>query len=497
MNLTKKFRFQQKDRQTERKITAIHEKLADNMKEIEQLFSDTPDLIIRFLQIRQSKKEAAIVYISSINDSKAIYEHIISPLLFYDNDEKNEHFIVPFARMKTVDNWQDVCKAILNGECLLFINDVKIAYVFETQDFPKRAIEDTPIESSITGSHVGFTESANDNIALLRKQIHDRQLKMKQLTVGKRGKTSVTILYLADVAHPELLNEIIRRMKNIDIDNVMNSGELAEYIEDHPFSPFPQLLLTERPDFAAHEILQGRFAIVVDRSPNVIICPVTFDTFFKTSDDYSTRWIVASFIRLLRYFAFFIAIFLPAFYIAVISFHFEIIPLELLLSVGKSRERIPFPPYIEAFIMEITLEMLREAGVRLPAKIGQTIGIVGGIVIGQAAVEAGIVSNIMVIVVALTAIASFIIPNFEMGSTIRIVRFPMMLLAMLFGIAGIIVGLMILLAHFITLKSLTMPFSMLRFTDLKDIFIRLPRWMLIKRPDSTKAQQKKKGNLPR
>lgn len=257
MNLTKKFRFQQKDRQTERKITAIHEKLADNMKEIEQLFSDTPDLIIRFLQIRQSKKEAAIVYISSINDSKAIYEHIISPLLFYDNDEKNEHFIVPFARMKTVDNWQDVCKAILNGECLLFINDVKIAYVFETQDFPKRAIEDTPIESSITGSHVGFTESANDNIALLRKQIHDRQLKMKQLTVGKRGKTSVTILYLADVAHPELLNEIIRRMKNIDIDNVMNSGELAEYIEDHPFSPFPQLLLTERPDFAAHEILQG------------------------------------------------------------------------------------------------------------------------------------------------------------------------------------------------------------------------------------------------
>ncbi|WVX84406.1 spore germination protein [Niallia oryzisoli] len=236
---------------------------------------------------------------------------------------------------------------------------------------------------------------------------------------------------------------------------------------------------------------------VVDRSPSVIIGPATFDSFFKTIDDYSSRWMVASFIRLMRYFGFFIAIFLPATYIAIISFHFEVIPIKLLLSLGASRERIPFPPYIEAFIMEITLEMLREAGIRLPAKIGQTVGIVGGIVIGQAAVEAGIVSNIMVIVVALTAVASFIIPNYEMGSSIRIIRFPMMIFASLFGFVGLTVGLMILLAHFVALESLGTPYGSpiapLRFPDWKDALIRFPLWSIYKRPLSTKAIQMKKA----
>ena len=240
---------------------------------------------------------------------------------------------------------------------------------------------------------------------------------------------------------------------------------------------------------------------MVDRSPSVIIGPVTFDSFFKTQDDYSSRWITASFIRLMRYFGFLLAIFLPATYIAVISFHFEIIPLKLLFSLGESRERIPFPPYLEAFIMELTLEMLREAGIRLPAKIGQTVGIVGGIVIGQAAVSAGIVSNIMVIVVALTAIASFIIPNYEMGSAIRIVRFPMMILASLFGFVGLIVGLMCLVAHFIALESLGTPYGSpiapLRIQDWKDVFIRFPLWSIEKRPLSTKAIQRQKANSNR
>lgn len=251
-----------------------------------------------------------------------------------------------------------------------------VAYIYDTPNFPKRSIEDTPIESSLTGAHIGFSETGD-----------------------------------------------------------------------------------------------------------------------------SSRWMAASFIRLIRYLGFLIAIFLPSVYIAIISFHFEIIPLKLLLSLGTSRERIPFPPYIEAFIMELTLEMLREAGVRLPAKIGQTVGIVGGIVIGQAAVEAGIVSNIMVIIVALTAIASFIIPNYDMGSAIRIVRFPMMILASLFGFVGITVGLMILLAHFIEQKSLGMPYGSpitpMRFSDWKDVFIRLPQWSLEKRPTSTKAIQMKRADSSR
>lgn len=480
----------------------IHFKLKDNIKEIQSIFCDTPDLIVRYLIIKQTQSQAALVYLSGITDSKTIFNHVLSPLLFENGNENKENDLkVSLGHIKETDTWSQIESAILNGECVLFVDERTEAYIYDTPDFPKRSIEDTPIESSLSGAHVGFTETASVNVALIRKQIANRELKIKEMTVGERGKLKLSLLYLADVTNPELLKELEERIQKVDVDNIINAGVLTEYIEDNSFSPFPQLLLTERPDFAASEILHGRIAIVVDRSPNVIIGPVTFDSFFKTIDDYSSRWMVASFIRLMRYFGFLIAIFLPAIYIAIISFHVDIIPLKLLLSLGVSRERIPFPPYIEAFIMELTIEMLREAGIRLPAKIGQTVGIVGGIVIGQAAVEAGIVSNIMVIVVALTAVASFIIPNYEMSSAIRIVRFPLMILASLFGFVGITIGLMILLAHFIALESLGTPYGSplapLLFSDWKDLFIRYPQWSIEKRPLNVKAIQMKKANSNR
>ncbi|WP_053362343.1 spore germination protein [Bacillus sp. FJAT-27251] len=472
----------------------ISSELEDNLAIIQSIFCDTPDLVMRELVIKQTASQAAVVYISGITDSKTIFSGVLKPLLFEGKQDGEEvQLRVSLGHIKEVTAWPEIENAILNGQCVLFVDKQSEAFLYDTAQFPKRSIEDTPIESSLTGAHVGFTETGSDNVALIRQQIHNRELKIKERTVGERGKTKVSILYLADVANLDVLKELEERIQKIKVDSITNAGVLVEYIEDDPYSPFPQLLLTERPDYAAAEILQGRFAVVVDRSPSVIIGPVTFDSFFKATDDYSSRWMVASFIRLMRYFGFLIAIFLPAIYIAIISFHFEVIPLKLLFSVGESREQVPFPPYIEAFIMEVTLEMLREAGVRLPAKIGQTVGIVGGIVIGQAAVQAGIVSNIMVIVVALTAVASFIIPNYEMGSAIRLVRFPMMVLASLFGFVGITVGLMMIIAHFISLESLGMPYGSplapLRFQDWKDIFIRLPQWTLKKRPASTGAVQ--------
>lgn len=375
---------------------------------------------------------------------------------------KSDNILVSIGHIRTVSDWKQIEAAILNGECMLFVDKQTEAYIFNTANFPKKSLDDTLIESSLSGAHIGFTETRSDNVALIRNHIHNRELKIKEMTVGSRGKLKLSILYLEDVANPNVLHELENRIRGLDVDSIINAGMLAEFIEDRPFSPFPQLYLTERPDFAAMEILQGRIVTVVDRSPSVIVGPATFDTFFKSIDDYSSRWLVASFIRIMRYFGFLIAIFLPAVYIATISFHVDIIPLKLLISVGISRERIAFPPFIEAFIMEITLEMLREAGVRLPAKIGQTVGIVGGIVIGQAAVEAGIVSNIMVIVVALTAIASFIIPSYEMGAAIRILRFPMMLAASFFGFVGLVVGLMTLIAHFKMITSTEQKQSWLR-----------------------------------
>lgn len=476
--------------------------LLENIAEIQNIFSETPDLVIKNFVIKQTKSPAALVYLSGLTDTKTINNHVLSPLLFEaDKEEKDFEVQVSVGNVKEKNTWKEIESAILQGNSVLFIDKKNKAFIFDTQGWPQRGIEDTTIESSLRGEHLGFTETGSNNIALIRRHIPNRELKMKEMTVGARGNMRLTIMYLADVANPEVLKVLVDRINKLDVDSILNAASLAEYIEDNPYSPFPQLFLTERPDFAAAEILQGRIVTVVDRSPNVLIGPATFETFFKSMDDYGARWQVASFIRLMRYFGFIVAIFLPATYIAVIAFHFEIIPLKLLLSIGASRERVPFPPFIEAIVMEITLEMLREAGIRLPAKIGQTVGIVGGIVIGQAAVEAGIVSNIMVIVVALTAIASFIIPNYDMGAAIRMLRFPMMIAAALFGFVGLTVGLMTLIAHFIALESLGTPYGSpiapLRFSDWKDVIIRFPEWSIVKRPESTRAIQRQKAKFNR
>lgn len=476
--------------------------LVDNMNEIQSIFSKTPDLVVTNLVIKQTNAKASLVYLNELTDSTKINEHVLKPLLFQTSENHEDPTPkVSINQVNEANTWSQITNGILQGKSVLFIEESSVAYLLDTGKWPERSLEDTPIESSIYAEHIGFTESGSTNIALIRKHVKNQNLKIKEYTVGERGKTKVSVLYIDDVANPDLIQKLESRIQKIEVDSILNAGVLAEYIEDNPYSPFPQFLLTERTDLAASEMLQGRMVVVVDNSPNVLIAPATFFSFFKSIDDYTSRWFVASFIRLLRYAGFFMAIFLPATYIAVIAFHFEVIPLKLLMSIGVSRERVPFPPFIEALIMEITLEMLREAGIRLPAKIGQTVGIVGGIVIGQAAVQAGIVSNIMVIVVALTAVASFIIPNYEMGSSIRLVRFPMMIVASLFGFVGLSVGLMTLVIHLVELRSLGIsyasPVSPLRFQDWKDLFIRFPQWSIIKRPVSSQPVQMRRANPSR
>ena len=471
----------------------------NNVNEIQNIFSKTPDLVVTNLVIKQTNAKAALVYLGELTDSTVVSEHVLRPLLFHIDDFNEDSTLkVSVTQIKEVNTWSKVTDEILKGKSVLFMDGSQVAFLLDTGKWPERSIEDTPIESSIYGEHIGFTESGSTNIALIRKHIKNQRLKINDYSIGERGKTKVSLLYLDDVANPDLIKELENRLQKVKVDSITNCIILEEYIEDNPYSPFPQFLITERTDFAALEILEGRIVMVVDGAPNVLVAPSTFFSFFKSIDDYTSRWLVASFIRLLRYIGFFTAIFLPATYIAIIAFHFEVIPLKLLMSIGVSRERVPFPPFIEALIMEIALEMLREAGIRLPAKIGQTIGIVGGIVIGQAAVQAGIVSNIMVIVVAITAVASFIIPNYQMGASIRLIRFPMMIMASLFGFVGLSVGLMTLLIHLIELKSLgvsyTSPVSPLRIQDWKDLFIRFPQWSITKRPVSSLAIQLRRAD---
>jgi spore germination protein len=473
--------------------------ISTNLQHVSMLFSGIPELTIRKISLKTGQ-QAALVYLNGLVDKTIINTDILRPLIYGEYNEKDSlESYVTLGQIKRIQEWSEIEQAILVGKSILFMDGHDSALELETQSWPQRAIEEPQVEASIKSSHLGFIETASQNIAMIRRYIPSRELKVKELTVGERGSVKVSLLYLADVVNQEYIQELESRITQIDIDTVLNSGELESLIADNPFSIFPQYSETQRPDTAASHLLQGRAAVVVDRSPGVLIGPMTFSAFFQTVDDYNLRWVIASFIRLLRFSAFFITIFTPALYIAMISFHYEVLPLQLLLWIAQSRERIPFPPLIEAMFMELVLEMLREAAIRLPAPIGQTIGVVGGIVIGQAAVEAGIVSNIMVIVVAITGIASFIIPNLEMSTGIRLIRFPMMLMAYIFGMAGIMVGAMVLIARLLTLTSLgvpyTSPISPMLFSDMKDTFIRLPISLLKKRPLSVRPSQlQRQGN---
>ncbi|WP_053377079.1 spore germination protein [Paenibacillus sp. FJAT-27812] len=468
---------------------------------INSKFSDTPDLVIRKLTIKQTNEQALIIYLESLTERSAINHDVLRPLQQESGSgHPGDDLIINVGQIIAEKSFSRLEFCFLQGSSILFVNGRDEAYILDTRGLPQRAIQDSQLESSLKGAHQGFVETGGQNIAMIRRYITDRELKMKRMTVGRRGQTAVSILYLADVTNPDLIDALEQRISKVDVDVILNAGELSELIEDDPFSLFPQFVSTERPDTAASQLMQGRCVVVVDRSPNVLIAPVTFLTFFQNIDDYSIRWPIATFLRLLRLFAFFTAAFLPAFYIAVVSYHFEIIPMKLLMTLGESRGQVPFPPFVEAILMEITLEMLREAGIRLPAPIGQTVGIVGGIVIGQAVVQAGLISNIMVIVVAFTAISSFILPNYDMVAAVRLIRFILMGLATAFGFVGLVVGLMIMIAHLLTLKSLGMPYGSpitpMRLADWKDALVRVPIWLIKNRPtNSIPLQRKRRGSV--
>src|SRR5699024_3335099 len=296
-----------------------------------------------------------------------------------------------------------------------------------------RSPEEPENEKIVRGSHQGFVESLDININLLRKRIVNSQLTIEYYKLGNETNKNAALVYMSQLANPSLIEDIENRISSITADMVLAPGDLEEYLEDSTFSPFPQIMYTERPDRLEAQLMEGRAAIICEGSSDVIVMPVTFFSFFQTSDDYNVRFYTGSVFRLLRLFSFWGTLLFPPLYIAVVGFHFEIIPFKMVTLVKESIETIPYPPFFEAMLMAITIELIREAGIRLPTSIGQTIGIVGGLIIGEAIVNAGLVSNIMVIIIALTAIMSFSFPSYEMGNTTRLLNFPIMIAAATFG----------------------------------------------------------------
>jgi spore germination protein len=470
--------------------------LTEHEKGMTDIFDEATDLIKHPLTLRTDTK-MLLYYFEGLTDGVALKDNVIQPLLHEVHEDwqvLEPHTIACYAAK--VKTWDEVVKGLLQGQSVLFIDGFNEALVINTKGWAERSVEESKTETTVKGSHDGFVENVSKNIGLIRRYVPTTELKIKRMIVGERAETEVYIMYLGDVANQEVVNEVEKRISKVKVDTIINVGALARYIEDNTWSPFPQSYTTERPDATAAQILQGKVIIIVDRSPSAMVVPINLTGFLQTPDDYNTSWLVASFIRILRYVGLAMALFLPAIYIAIISFHYEVVPLALYLSIAESRVKVPFSPFLEAIFMEITLEMLREAGVRLPPPVGQTIGIVGGIVIGQAAVQAGMVSNIMVIVVSITAIASFIIPNSDLSTSVRLVRFPMMVIAYFYGMIGIVIGMMVLIAHLITLESFGTPYGVpvapIRWRDLKDTFIRLPEALLTKRPKAANNVQEQK-----
>jgi len=467
----------------------ISSEIKNDVLYIKDLMEGNSDLVVR--EFRFQKLNAALIYIDGMADKRLLDDYVLESLMGREEPIKSIYDIK--ERMLTVSDIREVKKlseginAMLSGDTLMLLDSLDMAYVIATRSWAARGVGEPASETVIRGSREGFTETVRFNTALVRRRIRDTRLRMISKTIGVRSKTDVIIAYIDDIVNKDVLEELYNRIDKIKIDAILDSGYIEQMIEDNSLSPFPQIQSTERPDVVAAALYEGRIAILVDNSPYSIIVPTTMGNLFQSPDDYYQRWFSASLIRVVRSFALLISIILPALYVAVTSFHTAIIPTRLAYSIAASREGVPFPAFVEALIMEISLWLLLEAIVRLPRPIGATIGIVGGLIIGQSAVSAGIVSPIMIIIVGVTAITEFITPNYEVTLGLRIIRFFILIASAIIGLYGIILGLILVLSHLIKLKSFGIPylapFVNTEIRDFKDMFVRVPFKYYKERPD--------------
>ncbi|WP_438432617.1 spore germination protein [Gorillibacterium sp. sgz500922] len=500
----------------------LGESLLENLKEMQRQLHKPDDMQIKAIRTGSSDTACLVIYLDGLSDDRLIQEDIVHFLQEKKlgseepsvSDSRSmerllagiEERLLPVAAAKRTVLWIEVIPSFLSGDTVLLFERCPEALIVKTRKWPERALQEPQTENVVRGPRIGFTESIFRNLALLRRQLRDRELVFETRTIGRRSNQVLAVCYIDDIINKSIVTEVTRRLDSLDIDMAPESGTIEQWIEDSFLSPFPQLLHTERPDKVVAALLQGKAAILVDTTPFALILPITFVSLIQSPEDYSERWLIGSLIRLLRVIAVVITLFLPALYISLVSFHQGLIPFRMVFQVAAAREGVPFPAFLEAILMEGTLELLREAGLRMPKPVGQTISIVGGLVIGETAIRAGIVSPVMLITVAVTAVASFAIPSYSAGITFRILRFATMIASAVFGLYGIILVAIMIVIHVLRLQSFGIPFSAPLSPQLggdwKDLFIRAPITMMKKRPRFTQTRNvrraggKKKGDSP-
>ncbi|WP_246066781.1 spore germination protein [Paenibacillus koleovorans] len=477
--------------------TKLHLDLESNIQTILLALGYSRDIFVRRIHIEtlEAGIDGALLHVEGLSNLHFVLESLLSDRAVAEKPFESigqllDHFktsVITEGAVYDVEKMEQLLGLLLTGNGILLLDGSDRSLAIGTQELKARAVEEPNVQSVVRGPREGFTEVISWNTAMVRRKITSPHLWMEQMKIGESTKTDVAIVYMQNIVAPELLNEVRERLSKIEIDAILESNYIEEHIQDKQITLFPTTFNSERPDVVAAALLEGRIAILVDGTPFVLIVPTVFMQFFQSSEDYYQRFDFATLIRLLRFFSFFLATLTPSFYVAISTFHQEMLPTTLLYNLAAQREGVPFPAFIEAFIMEVMFEILREASVRMPRTVGQSISIVGTLVIGQAAVEAGLVSAAMVIVVSITAISNFVIPAFNLGIAARIVRFSLMIMAATFGLFGIFVGIILIVLHLCSLTSFGIsymsPLAPFNMDDQKDNLVRIPIPKWITRPN--------------
>ncbi len=468
--------------------------LDKNIQRLKEIFGESSDIAVRKFNLGKTGLFGAIFFVDGLAGTDMVAKHVLNPLMYLDFEreeqvpksikELEEKFVIS-GEVKTEKNIDKCIFEILSGNTLFMADTIEGAVIINTKGFERRSVTDPETDSVIRGPREGFIENLRTNTALLRRKIKTPSFTIESMTVGRKTKTYVALAYLADVAQKELVDEVKRRIEKIDTDAILDSGYIEQFIQDKGSPVFSLIANTEKPDVAAAKILEGRVCIIVDGSPSVLTAPAIFAESFQTSEDYYISPLFSSLLRMVRILAFFISILVLPIYVAFTSFHQELIPTALLFTIAKAAAGTPFPVVIEAIIMVITFEILKEAGVRLPKPVGQAISMVGALVIGETAVSAGLISAPMSIAVAITAVSTYANPS--QSNVAFVLRFLLLILAGTLGGFGILMGMMFIAVHLASLKSFgtpyLAPFAPVRPYDLKDSVIRAPMKFLLTRPE--------------
>ncbi|MDF2714498.1 MAG: GerA spore germination protein [Paenibacillus sp.] len=458
----------------------VNSLLSANEEALHSIFRNCSDIVSRHLQ-GKSGLNILLLYIDGLTNTKVLDELIIPSLIDYTSDRS---FLSQYKKSAYLS---EAVHSILEGKLAIFVDRDDNAYMADISDFSQRNIDEPSNESSIRGPKESFTEALRTNTSLLRRKIKNPNLKFEAYQVGTTTNTRLALSYVDGIVNCGVLDEVKKRLSGIQAKSIFDSSYIEEYIEDSPFSLFPQVMNTERPDTVAASLMHGKAAILVDGSPSVLIVPMTFWSGFQAAEDHYERFLYVGAVRILRLFLVVVSLLLPSIYVALTTFHPQMIPLNLMMSIAAAREGIPFPTVVETLLMEVMFEGLREAGLRLPKAVGSAVSIVGALVIGEAAVQAGFISAPIVMIVAGTGIASFAFPRYSLGLPLRLLRFPLLLLGGVLGFYGVAMGVVFILIHLITLKSFGVPYlkptAPFNTNALKDTWIRMHRRLTKKLPN--------------